>query len=220
MLLGVGGGYVDTAGFLSLHGLFTTHVTGNFVTLGAALVNGSGGVVAKLLALPVFCVVVAVTRFLSVALPATRMPPLRIILTLQGLLLTAGAILAIRLGPFVDGDGWQALLTGMTLVAAMAIQNAVHRIHMSAAPPTTVMTGTTAQVMIDLADLLRRMPAETRAAIRLRLRRLSVMVAAFAVGCAAGALFFAKLAEWCFIIPPLLTAWAATLPDAATVQVR
>jgi Protein of unknown function (DUF1275) len=43
VLLSVNGGYVDAAGYLALHGLFTTHVTGNFVTLGAALVLGTSG---------------------------------------------------------------------------------------------------------------------------------------------------------------------------------
>jgi hypothetical protein len=37
-LLSFNGGFVDTAGFLGLQGLFVAHVTGNFVTLGAALV--------------------------------------------------------------------------------------------------------------------------------------------------------------------------------------
>jgi len=41
ILLSVNGGYVDAAGYLALHGLFTTHVTGNFVTLGAAWVLGT-----------------------------------------------------------------------------------------------------------------------------------------------------------------------------------
>jgi uncharacterized membrane protein YoaK (UPF0700 family) len=35
-LLSFNGGFVDTAGFLGLQGLFTAHVTGNFVTLGYA----------------------------------------------------------------------------------------------------------------------------------------------------------------------------------------
>ena len=53
LVLSLNAGYVDTAGFLALQGLFTAHVTGNFVTLGASLVLGTSGAVAKLLALPV-----------------------------------------------------------------------------------------------------------------------------------------------------------------------
>jgi uncharacterized membrane protein YoaK (UPF0700 family) len=40
-----------------------------------------------------------------------------------------------------NGDAWQAVVTGMVLVAA--IQNAAHRIHLGNAPPSTLMTGTT-----------------------------------------------------------------------------
>src|SRR5271154_6490542 len=210
VLLSVNGGYVDTAGFLALHGLFTTHVTGNFVTLGAALVLGTGGAVAKLLALPMFCIVVIATRLASVALaarsPGTGVPALRALLGIKVALLVLGAGLAIGLGPFRSGDGWAALLTGMTLVAAMAIQNAIHRIHMSAAPPTTIMTGNTTQIMIDLADLMRGVPSEASRAIHLRLARMSSGVAAFALGCAAAALMYAKQGIWCFLIPPMVGA--------------
>src|SRR4051794_31144571 len=48
LLLSLNAGFVDTAGFLALQGLFTAHVTGNFVTLGASLVFGTSGAVAKL----------------------------------------------------------------------------------------------------------------------------------------------------------------------------
>jgi uncharacterized membrane protein YoaK (UPF0700 family) len=211
-LLSINGGYVDTAGFLALHGLFTTHVTGNFVTLGAALVLGTSGVVAKLLALPMFCIVVVATRLLSVALESTpgaqgtRVSALRTLLGIKVGLLVLGAVLAIGLGPFDSGDGWSALLTGMTLVAAMAIQNAIHRIHMNAAPPTTIMTGNTTQIMIDLADLLRGVSLDARKAILTRLSRMSGSVAAFAVGCAAAALTYAKQGVWCFAIPPMVAA--------------
>nr|WP_246563155.1 DUF1275 family protein [Bradyrhizobium liaoningense] len=63
-------------------------------------------------------------------------------------LLIVGAALAIRFGPFHDGDSWQAVLTGMVLVAAMAVQNAIHRVYLGSAPPSTLMTGTTTQIMI------------------------------------------------------------------------
>jgi uncharacterized membrane protein YoaK (UPF0700 family) len=42
------------------------------------------------------------------------------------------------------------VITGMVLVAAMAVQNEVHRVHLGNAPPSTLMTGTTTQIMIDL----------------------------------------------------------------------
>jgi uncharacterized membrane protein YoaK (UPF0700 family) len=67
-LLSFNGGFVDIAGFLGLQGLFTAHVTGNFVTLGAALVFGTHGVIAKLAALPEFVVVVALARVVGTAL--------------------------------------------------------------------------------------------------------------------------------------------------------
>jgi uncharacterized membrane protein YoaK (UPF0700 family) len=214
VLLSVNGGYVDAAGFLALHGLFTTHVTGNFVTLGASLVLGTSGVLAKLLALPLFCVVVFGIRLLSVVLVAKRLPALRTILGLKVVLLTAGAALAICFGPFADGDGWAALITGMALVAAMAIQNAIHRIHMGSLPPTTIMTGNTIQIMVDLADLARRVPPDARAVIHSRLSKMSAGVAAFAFGCGAAALIYAKQGIWCFIVPPLVAACTLWLGES------
>jgi uncharacterized membrane protein YoaK (UPF0700 family) len=219
LLLSLNGGYVDAAGFLALHGLFTTHVTGNFVTLGAALVNGTSGALAKLLALPMFCLVVMAVRFLSVRLVAKGLPALRVILGVKLGLLTLGAVLAIALGPFDSGDGWAALLTGMALVAAMAIQNAIHRIHMGALPPTTIMTGNTIQIMIDLADLMRGVPDAAREAVRLRLSRMSSSVAAFAGGCAAAALLYAKQGIWCFAIPPLVAACTLWLGESAPEKI-
>src|ERR1700761_1742901 len=142
LVLSFTAGYVDTAGFLALQGLFTAHVTGNFVTLGASLVLGTSGALAKLLAVPVFCIVVVVTRLLSFGLPHLGLPVLRTMLTLMVLLLAFGAAMAIRFGPFPDGDSPLAIAAGMLLVSAMAIQNAAHRIHMASAPPTTLMTGT------------------------------------------------------------------------------
>jgi uncharacterized membrane protein YoaK (UPF0700 family) len=201
-VLSFNGGYVDTAGYLALQGLFTAHVTGNFVTIGAALVFGTSGIVAKLLALPVFCMVIIVTRLVGFNLPG-RWPVLETMLTLKLLLLLVAAILAIVMGPFANGDGAPAIIMGMTLVSAMAIQNAVHRIHMSAAPPTTLMTGTTTQMMIDIADMIRGVPPGAAGdAMRFRLRRMSVAVASFAAGAAAGALLFHAIGSWCFVLPP------------------
>jgi uncharacterized membrane protein YoaK (UPF0700 family) len=203
-LLSFNGGYVDTVGYLSLQGLFTSHVTGNFVTIGAALVFGTSGIVAKLLALPVFCIVIIVTRLLSLSLPPW--PVFETMLTLNLLLLLAAAVLAIAMGPFADGNTGPAIIVGMTLVSAMAIQNAANRIHLGTAPPTTIMTGTTTQIMIDIADMIRGVPGPgaARDVVGSRLRRMCVAVASFALGAAAGALLFNKIGSWCFALPPVV----------------
>jgi uncharacterized membrane protein YoaK (UPF0700 family) len=199
----VNGGFVDTAGFLALQGLFAAHVTGNFVTLGAAVVFGRSGAAAKILALPTFCAVILIARLASHGLEMRRLPVLRTLLTFEVLLLTAAAALAIRYGPFPDGDSGLALVTGLTLVSAMAIQNAAHRVHLATAPPSTIMTGTTTQMMIDVADLLRHPEADKKDAARMRLARTAASVLAFAAGCAMAAFCFAQAGVYCFLLPPI-----------------
>jgi uncharacterized membrane protein YoaK (UPF0700 family) len=204
LVLSFNAGYVDTAGFLALQGLFTAHVTGNFVTLGASLALGTSGAFAKLLALPVFCIVVIASRWFGTLLSHRSAHPFVPLLIIKVLLLIAGAWLAIHFGPFHDGDSWQAITTGMALVAAMAIQNAVHRVHLSNSPPSTLMTGTTTQVMLDLADrIYPRQGAQVQTA---RLIQMSTNVVVFAIGCGAAALLFMRFGVWCFVVPPVVAA--------------
>jgi uncharacterized membrane protein YoaK (UPF0700 family) len=201
------GGYVDTAGYLALHGLFTSHVTGNFVTFGAAIAQGTSGGIAKLLALPVFCGVIVLTRTLAHRLPWPGRPILESAIVLKVLLLASAAAFALAWGPFATGDGPTALLTGMTLVAAMAIQNAASRVHLPKAPPTTIMTGTSTQLMLDLADLAAGALAPTeRALVVPRIRAMIVAVVSFALGCVAAAGLFMRFEMKVFLLPPLVAA--------------
>jgi uncharacterized membrane protein YoaK (UPF0700 family) len=221
-LLSFNSGYVDTAGFLALQGLFTAHVTGNFVTLGAALVFGGSGVIDKLLALPVFCVTVALVRLLGVALEKRTQRHLPILLAIEFALLCLGGVLAAVLGPFSSSDTGPALATGMVLVCAMSVQNALQRIHLGSAPPTTIMTGNTTQIMIDIVDLLRPMPQDKQAPVKARLPRLVTSLATFVAGCAAGALGFVWVDKWCFLVPPVLALAALAsrgeMPPAAPAR--
>jgi uncharacterized membrane protein YoaK (UPF0700 family) len=217
-ILSANAGYVDTAGFLALHGLFTAHVTGNFVTIGAALVMGTSGITAKLLALPVFCVVVMLARLLRYWLMERGKSVVQILLLIKSLLLMVAGIMALRYGPFGAGDSWSGTLTGMTLVSAMAIQNALHRVHLAGAPPSTLMTDTTTQIMLDIADRIHGVPLEQQSAINLRLARMIGAVLAFALGCAAGALLYAFTGMWCFAVPPLLALGAYLRHEDAAVD--
>lgn len=218
-LLSFNAGYVDTAGYLALQGLFSAHVTGNFVTIAAALAFGTSGIVTKLSALPVFCAVVMFTRLVSYRLPARERGVLPAVLTLKLVLLAIGAAFAIWWGPFANGDAWTAWLTGMMLVAAMAVQNAAHRIHLGATPPNTIMTGNTTQIMIDLADWLHGLPADKRGPTVARLRQMSKAVASFAIGATVAALLFSTLKMWCFAVAPFVAVLARLAANAMPLGV-
>jgi uncharacterized membrane protein YoaK (UPF0700 family) len=213
-------GYADTSGFLALKGLFTSHVTGNFVTLGSALVFGTSGALAKTLALPTFCLAVLLIRLIALRLRAAGRPVLHSVLTLQLALLIVAAALAAWAGPFADPDAGAALALGMILVTAMALQNAAHRVHLSHTPPSTVMTGSTTQIMLDLGDMLHGLPSEKAATIRTRLKAMTASVVLFAAGCGLAALLFAEINKWCFCVLPVLAACAllmrAEIVDART----
>jgi uncharacterized membrane protein YoaK (UPF0700 family) len=85
----------------------------------------------------------------------------------------------------------------------MAIQNAVHRVHLGSAPPSTLMTGTTTQIMLDLADKLYPRAGEP-AQSDSRLVRMSTNLVVFAIGCGAAALLYSRFNVWCFVVPPIV----------------
>jgi uncharacterized membrane protein YoaK (UPF0700 family) len=200
-LLSFNGGFLDTVGFLGLQGLFTAHVTGNFVTLGAALVFGTHGVIGKVLALPEFIFVTAFARLAGAALTARQMPTLRILLVAKVLFLVAFFVLGVALGPFPDSDVPAALVTGFAGIAAMAIQNAVQRVHFAGMPPTTLMTGNTTQATLDAIDLMRGVGGEQTAAVRARFYATIRSILFFAAGCAVAAVLYAWIGFWSLALP-------------------
>ena len=162
-----------------------------------------------------FCAVVIAMRLLGSLLSKRWRSVFEAMLALKALLLIVGAPLAIRFGPFQNADNWQAVVTGMVLVAAMAIQNAAHRIDLGSAPPSTLMTGTTMQIMIDLAHVFLLGGKQRQS--RTPLTKMSVNVLVFAAGCAAAALLFMQFGDGCFALPPILgvIALAARVADSS-----
>lgn len=186
-LLSLNAGFVDTVGFLGLQGLFTAHVTGNFVTLAAGFVYGPHGTIGKLLALPEFIGAVAAARFLGATLTARRLPTLTILLAIEAVFLAAFLALGAAYGPFPNSDVAPALAAGFVGVTAMALQNAMQRVHFPGEPPTAIMTNNTTQAVLDGVDLLRRAaPPEVRS----RFLRTTRSIFWFAGGCAAAALLY------------------------------
>ncbi|MBB4008090.1 YoaK family protein [Allorhizobium taibaishanense] len=214
-ILSFNGGYVDTLGFLSLSGLFTAHVTGNFVTLGATLAHGLDGALSKLLALPVFCLVVFCSRLVCLKLQNQNRSPIRPMLVVKLLLFVGVAAYALYHGPFRADEGAVTLAVGMALVSAMAIQNGLHKAHLSKAPPSTLMTGTTTQIMLDLADILADPKAEEVATAKARVKKMAAAVATFALGCGIGALGYMYAAAVAFTLPAIIAVVALFASSAA-----
>lgn len=211
-LLSFNAGFVDATGFFGLQGLFVAHVTGNFVTLGAALVHGSHGVVGKVLALPEFVAVVALAHIAGRALQARKRPAQRVLLAAKVVLLLAFFALAVTYGPFPDPNTPAALLTGFSGIAAMAVQNAVQRVHFGTLPPTTMMTGSTVQATLDAVDLLGGGgDAAQAAALRSRFGRIAITLASFGLGCALAALLYARFGFWCLGVAVVVGAAAAAI---------
>jgi uncharacterized membrane protein YoaK (UPF0700 family) len=212
-LLSFNGGFVDTAGYLGLQGLFTAHVTGNFVTLASTIVEGTHGVIAKLIALPEFVIIVALVHVAGAAMRKRELPALRLLLLAKVLFLLTFFVLAVALGPFPDTDAPAALLIGFAGVAGMAIQNAVQRVHYANMPPTTLMTGNTTQAVIDAVDILSGAAASTSINIFERFARTIRGVIWFAVGCALSAALFYFVGFWCLAAPVVVGAAIAILGE-------
>ena len=92
-------GSADVIGFLALGGLFTAHITGNLVILAAHLVSGGTAPLAPMLSVPVFMVVLGLTRLLAGGLEAIGLASLRPLLLLQFLLLAGFLALGVAAGP-------------------------------------------------------------------------------------------------------------------------
>ncbi|AJP58272.1 permease [Pandoraea vervacti] len=204
MTLAFVAGYVDVVGFIALFGLFTAHVTGNFVMIGVQLVASTHvGVLAKLLALPVFVIFVAIVKVIVQRFANTDRRPLRLLLVVQTLLLLGFMVVGMAAQPIVSADAPLAILSGMFGVAALAIQNAIGRLVLSDLAPTTIMTGNTTQIVIDMVELASGNCGDGSAA-KARLRKMLPALAAFAVGAVFGGFAYHGAGFWCVLLPVVL----------------
>lgn len=193
-------GFVDTCGFVALFGLFTAHVTGNFVLIGATLASPRPGILAKLLAFPVFIVAVAVTQAFLHHCKRDGRDPVRAVLLGQACFLALFLGAGVWASPVQDADAPFTILIGMFGVAAMAIQNVASRTVFTNHAPTTVMTGNVTQTVMDAVEVAYGADA---APAKARLRKMLPPVFGFAIGAIAGGLGFVGAGFWCLTLPLL-----------------
>ena len=171
LLSGVAG-YVDTASFLALFGLFTAHMTGGLVTAGTTVTDklklGAG---TRLVMIPIFMASVAATTLFARAMRRKGNPTLAPMLALMTAALGIFCVAGVTLRPLANQpDAWAVVLIGGAGVVAMGIQNTLMRNALSSYSPTTIMTGNLTQCTIDLIEFLFP-PAEGKAKGRALARR-------------------------------------------------
>lgn len=193
-LLAFAAGFVDTATFVHVGGLFAAHVTGNFVLFAAAISHGLAVEdFLKLATFPVF--VVAVLLGTAIHERASRRAPksaYRRVLGAEGVLLLAVGLVALlaslRAGSIALGS--LDVVLSLVLVVAMGLQNSVHRF--VPGPMTTVMTGNVTQLTALVGHaVFRREPAgaaEKPAGGASPWTPTVVLLLGFAAGCVASGL--------------------------------
>jgi uncharacterized membrane protein YoaK (UPF0700 family) len=196
-------GYVDTLGFVALFGLFTAHVTGNFLMIGSELAGGGHGLLIKWLAFPAFIAGIVGARVLDNRLLA-RGHGVRAcaLYVLQAALLAGYMVVGVLAAHVTDADAPMTIACGLLGAAAMGVQNAHGRLTTRSVVANTVMTGNVTQAVIDAFDLLFSSGDQKATHVaRSRLLRTLPPVAGFAIGAGAGAAGYRLASFWALLLP-------------------
>jgi uncharacterized membrane protein YoaK (UPF0700 family) len=212
VLLGGIAGSTDTIGFLAFGGLFTAHITGNFVVLAAHIVSHHEVSAAVVLSVPVFVAVILLTRWLVGRLDAFGIGLLQPLLLLECLLLTGFLAMRVVNGTPVHVNSPGAVFAGMLGVAAMAVQNAVGQISLGAVS-TTAMTANVARFALDIGEILVTCNHCDGSWWRNRLPHAGP-IAGFVLGCGLGAAGEAAFDRWALALPVALAASALAISFA------
>jgi len=151
-------GFVDTSAFIILFGLFTAHVTGNIALAGSSFVSAdTETTITRLLMLPTFVLTVALTSLLARHARSQQWCVFGVLLTAEALALGVFLVTGMTLSPALIIDVQEDLILpiGISGVIAMAIQNALMKEAKGVFKsyiPTTVMTGNTTQLTIDVVQ--------------------------------------------------------------------
>jgi uncharacterized membrane protein YoaK (UPF0700 family) len=200
-VLSLTAGSTDVIGFLGLDGLLTAHITGNLVLLGARFLAGGPAPVAQLISVPVFIVVLMLTKLLAGGLEASRIASLSPLLLLQFVLLAAFLAIGVAAGPRANPNAPMMIFAGMLGVSAMAVQNALVRISLTGAPSTAVMTTDVTIFTMDVGDILLARGPVGVAKARRRAKHTWPAIAGFLLGCALGAPCEAVLGLRSLVLP-------------------
>ena len=208
-------GYVDTLGFIALFGLFTAHVTGNFVLIAVAMADpAQTPSLLKLLAFPAFILGVAAARLLVANCERRGASAVKPSYVLQLVLLIGFLVCGMLAEPVGRNVGALAMAAGLLGAAAMGAHSAASKLLLTHLAPTSMMTGNVTQLVIDATDWLR---GAADGATKARCGRFFWPVLAFALGCGAAAFVYLAFGFVALVVPVAILCLHLALaePEAA-----
>ncbi|MDR6943880.1 YoaK family protein [Mucilaginibacter pocheonensis] len=195
LMLSAVAGYCDTVTFVSAGSIFSAHVTGNFIVFAYQIIKGSDVQAwIKLLTFPVFIISVIIGGLIA-AKSANRY---KILLAEGIILLLSGVISEV----FIHTPGliWETYVVVMMVVFAMGLQNAFGKLYAKETyGPTTMMTGNVTQASLDLGNSI---GSAFKDLISVQsLKKQSLTIGGFLLGCLAGALLAKSFGLTVIILP-------------------
>ncbi len=218
-------GFVDTSAFIILFGIFTAHVTGNIALAGYEFVQSDEeSTITHLLMFPAFMVAVAGTSLLARYARKKEWPVFAVLLTAEAIALSIFLIVGVNLSPALIFNIQEEYILPIAIagVIAMAIQNALMKEAKGVFKsyiPTTVMTGNTTQLTIDLVQVAisKFSAGDEKAALAAaesieRMGRMVPILLGFALG-GLGATYFVLISEtwWSLILPVIVISFMAVV---------
>lgn len=229
LMLAFVGGFVDSAGYYKLFGLFTSSATGNLIVACTAIVKDSGGVFARVFVTLAFAVGAMAATSLYIRLKYVK----KVNTWTSTIILFMGEVsallLAFAIGVYLEYtpeqfpslESWQSILVGSLLGLSMGIHNGVVLAILPDAPATTnatmtiVKTSGFAAYCIEFAlircGVLSLHPETSQVSIGQRLSEnfysfvdYVVLVVAFVLGALAGAALVLEIQLWCLAVPVVI----------------
>lgn len=238
LVLAFVGGFVDSAGYMKLFGLFTSSITGNLVVACTTGFTEGDGVWARLFVTLAFMVGAFATTLFYLRLKYKfKVNPWDIGIVLfscEAIALAVAGAIGIYLNHTSAGyghiDTWQTMLEGALLALSMGIHNAAAQDVIPSCPSTTVMTMTMVKTSMLAANTFQFFLAskgfdvyhhmeldvvlEKFHTARTKLLDHVVQILCFAAGAVVGAVLALHINFFCLAVP-----LAMILAVVASIQV-
>jgi uncharacterized membrane protein YoaK (UPF0700 family) len=180
-------GYADTSTFVGANGLFSAHVTGNFVIFAYDIVTHQiASSRMKLIAFPVFILAVFISTLIIDHVNGNNRAVNRLFIIESLLLIIAGFMSCLNRyenTAYIPND-----IIPMFVVFALGLQNASGRLFAKEVlAPTTVMTGNVTQIIIDVTGYLKNKDLEKQK-LKMKIVQSMYVILPFLMGCISGGL--------------------------------